>query len=168
MSKQPDSDLWAMAVKSAQAGEDVTKAFRAIRTAGGRDLVKSEEDFGRVYTRFATQPLFASHFVLTMQRSEFQADMMDAALRLTPDSIEHADEIMATLQDFEKGSGEAMFTILDLVDRPDLETRSKALWPRIHKSKEQHAIASATSRAQLELPFAPVGERDPVVPVVPA
>lgn len=148
------SELWAKAIFLAQDGADAKKAFREIRATSGRDLTKTEADFEAVFDRFKRHPLFASHMLLTMRREEFQRDVVDAMWSLKPANQDQADAWAGLIQEFEKGSAQALFDILATVTvqlptlTARLENRAQELYPRIYAARPV-----ATESAQLELPF---------------
>jgi hypothetical protein len=164
-----DSELWDEARRMATEGLDKVAAFRKIRTMGGRDLVPSEDRFFDCYTRMATQPLFARHWVRTVARAEFQADVLAALWALTPASDDHADELVELARDFEKGSFEALLKALEFIGSSALEERARNLWSRLYAKLEgTNARPVASAPAQLELPLDGLGEQPADVSGVPA
>lgn len=178
MHKIADSDLWKKAIELATAGVDNKKAFKDIRIAGGRDLTKprdgltAEESFNSVYEKFKVQPLFTHNFLRTIERAEFQSDVIEAMLRLTPTDDDNCDELMDLVQNFEKGSGEALVECLSRMPEPDkstLSTRARTLYARMFAQIDARDAARAKSEAeskQLALPLESVV--DQAVPELPA
>lgn len=159
-----NSELWAKVIDLARTDVDSTAAFRQIRALGGRDIAKSDDDFKAIYKRFQKHPLFAAFFLLTEQQREFQHDVLDAMWALTPSDSAETVRYTNLMQEFEKGSGQALLTILGTVtvDRSTpLTVRAKALYP------ELYAVLESRPSAQLEFPGfdSPVEpERTPAVP----
>jgi hypothetical protein len=162
--KYRDSELWSKAADMAREGLEPTAAFRKIRGEGGRDLVKSDEEWEGLYRRLQGQPLFAAHMVLTLRRSEFLDDVEKATLGLEPaDALADVDYLMTTLEEFKKGSFQAMLTLIGRVriEKPAtadlLMTAAKALWPSPFAQMEARDAAAAQPDAdadhQLPLPF---------------
>lgn len=173
--KYADSELWAKVVAMAREGTDVDKAHRAIRIEAGRDLTQTADQFKAVYAKFGEQPLFARQTILSLRRKEFEDDLTSAMLAIDTATDGEVDGVMSTLQDFGKGSFDAMLACIERVQttKPDLAASlletAKTLWPKPFEMKEARDAAAATrdQSAQLELPFQPVGEQPAAVSELP-
>lgn len=162
MTKIADSALWAEVVSMARQGVEPTVAFRKIRTMGGRDLTKDDAEFGKIYERYQRQPLFARNMLLTLRRSEFQQSVVDSMLEIDVESDAQVDGAINLLEQFEKGSLQAMLACIERVrsTNPDLAAtltdNAKTLWPGPFaqmEAQQNAARAQSESAAQLELPF---------------
>jgi hypothetical protein len=164
-----NAELWAMVVGMAWANEDWKAAWREVRKEGGRDLVKTEEDFQAIYGRFKAQHLFAAQWVLNAKRLEFQASLSDAVWELDPATDEETDTFVTNLKEFQEGSFTALLACLNTirVKRPtlanDLEATARQLHPHAFKATDARQPS-----AQLEFSLQPVTEQPEHVPELPS
>lgn len=171
MAPRTDTELWSLVITQGQDEVDWQKAWREVRKEGGRDLVKSEEDFQKIYERFQTQPLFAAQWLLNVKRQEFQQAIEAAVFSLpAPSEDAEIDRLMQTLSEFGKGSFGALLDILDTVavvspvKAEQLTATARALHTR--PFTEFDARRKAAASTQLELPFQPEQQLDGAVPEV--
>ena len=173
--KYADSELWAKVVAMAREGIDVEKAHRKIRIEAGRDLTQNVDQFNAVYAKFAEQPLFARQTILSLRRKEFEDAITRGMLSIDTATDGEVDGVMQTLQDFEKGSFDALMACIERIKgaNPDLAAsllnNAKTLWPQPFKAQEiRDAAAARDQSADQQLSLPSVGEQPAVVPDVPA
>lgn len=164
-----DTELWAQVMRMAREEPRWRKAWIAIRQAGGRDLVKSEDDFERIYGRFAKHPLFAAHMLITLRREDFQKSVLEAMWGLDPSDAVETDLLIELMKDYENGNLLALLKVLDTVavNHPrlaeSLRITARNLYPKVFAQYD----ARTASAAQLELPLQAAAEQPSDVPAVP-
>jgi hypothetical protein len=157
-----------MVVRMGREDVDWQKAWREVRKEGGRDLVKSEEDFQKIYERFQVQPLFAAQFMLNTRRAEFQKAVEEAVFGVDPADDDQVDQLMGELGEFNKGSFGALLSLIETVAvkrkslADSLMETARSLHPRPFKELDKRV----NSDAQQSLPLEPVQPQS--VPELPA